>query len=109
MLYNRLMFLLYTRDYKMNKFNHWLHVASLSKNYSHLSNEALKAELQNLDECLTVARCNGFLDMCNSLLDNIRAIMLLQNGAVYNFVTYDAGFCMFNDTKRNVNYRTFKK
>ena len=92
----------------MTKFHHWLHVASLAKNYSHLSNEALKVELQNLDECLIVARCNGFFDMCDNLLDNIRAIMLLLNGAVYHFVTYDAGFCMFNDTKRNVNYRIFK-
>ena len=93
----------------MTKFHHWLHVASLAKNYAHLNNEALKAELQNLDECLIIAKCNGFLDMCDNLLDNIRAIILLQNGTVYNFVTYDAGFCLFNDTKRNINYCTFKK
>ena len=93
----------------MTKFQHWLHVASLSKNYSHLSKEALKVELQNLDECLAVARCNGFLDMCESLRNNIRAIILLQNGTVYNFVTYDAGFCLFNDTKRNIDYCIFKK
>ena len=92
----------------MNKFKHWLHVANLAKNYAHLSNEALKVELHNLDECLIVARCNGFLDMCNNLLDNIRAIILLLNGCVYHFVTYDAGFCMFNDTKRNINYRIFQ-
>ena len=83
----------------MTKFQHWLHVASLSKNYSHLSKEALKVELQNLDECLAVARCNGFLDMCNSLLDNIRAIILLQNGCIYHFVTYDVGFSMFHSMR----------
>ena len=93
----------------MNKFNHWLHVANLAKNYSHLTKNELQIELQKLDECLIVARCNGFLDMCDSLRDNIRAIILLLNGCVYHFVTYDAGFCLFNDTKRNINYCTFKK
>ena len=108
-VYNRLSFIHFAVEVlKMNQFEHWLHVASLAKNYAHLSKEALTVELQNLDECLIIAKCNGFLTMCNLLLDNIRSIILLQNGAVYHFVTYDAVFCMFNDTKRNINYRIFK-
>ena len=93
----------------MTKFEHYLYVMSLSKNYMQLSETELKTELKSLNENLKTFQILGHFEAFNMTLNNIRAIRILLNGVSYTFITHNVNFDMYTDTLNNWNYRKFSK
>ena len=93
----------------MTKFEHYLHIMALSKNYLHLSGNGLKRELKSLNENLKTFQILGHFEAFNMTLDNIRAIKILLNGVSYTFITHSVPFDMYTDMINNWNYRRFSK
>lgn len=93
----------------MTKFEHYLHITALSKNYMHLSETEIKTELKSLNENLKTLQILGHFEAFNMTLDNIRAIKILLNGVSYTFITHAAPFDMYTDMINNWNYRRFSK
>ena len=93
----------------MTKFEHYLHIAALSKNYMQLSETEIKNELKSLNENLKTFQILGYFEAFNMTLDNIRAIKILLNGVSYTFITHNVPFDMYIDTINNWNYRKFSK
>lgn len=93
----------------MTKFEHYLHIMALSKNYMKLSKTELKTELKSLNENLKTFQILGHFEAFNMTLNNIRAISILLNGASYIFITHKVPFDMYTDVHNNWNYRKFSK
>ena len=93
----------------MTKFEHYLHITALSKNYMQLSKTELKTELKSLNENLKTFQILGHFEAFNMALDNIRAVKILLNGVSYTFITHKVPFDMYTDTINNWNYRRFSK
>lgn len=93
----------------MTKFEQYLHIMALSKNYMKLSKPELKTELESLNENLKTFQILGHFEAFNMTLDNIRAIKILLNGVSYIFITHKVNFDMYADTFNNWNYRKFSK
>lgn len=93
----------------MKKFEHYLHIMALSKNYMQLSETGLKTELKSLNENLKTFQILGHFEAFNMTLDNIRAIKILLNGVAYTFITHKVPFDMYTDIVNNWNYRRFSK
>ena len=93
----------------MTKFEQYLHIVSLSKNYMKLSETELKTELKSLNENLKTFQILGHFEALNMTLNSIRAIRILLNGVSYVFITHNVNFDMYTDTCNNWNYRKFSK
>ena len=93
----------------MTKFEHYLHIMSLSKNYVQLSDTELKTELESLNENLKTFQILGHFEAFNMTLNNIRAIRILLNGVSYTFITHEVPFDMYTDTRNNWDYCKFSK
>lgn len=91
----------------MTKFEQYLQIMSMSKNYMGLSETELKTELKSLNENLKTFQILGHFEALNMTLIAIRAIKILLNGTSYIFITYNANFDMYTDTRNNWNYRRF--
>ena len=91
----------------MTKFEQYLHIMSLSKNYMKLSKPELKTELESLNENLKTFQILGHFEALNMTLNNIRAIRILLSGVSYIFITHKVPFDMYTDTRNNWNYRRF--
>lgn len=93
----------------MTKFEQYLHIMDLSKNYMQLSKLELKTELESLNDNLKTFQILGHFEAFNMTLNNIQAIKILLDGVSYTFITHEVPFDMYTDMCNNWNYRKFSK